>query len=143
MKKSTLQLMELPMLLLSLTACAQAGAGPAAAPVIVFEVLADTLFEPRSEFAAVVGRYRNFPGYHINTARTTPVVTSTVNGGAPNDVRIESAGSVTVTSGTAVTVDSNNAVTNAGNITVSNWGKLSFPFNHFFVNSSSNCFILN
>lgn len=31
MKKSTLQLMVLPMLLLSLTACAQAGAGPAAA----------------------------------------------------------------------------------------------------------------
>ena len=56
----------------------------------------------------------------INTARTTPVVTSTVNGGQPNDVRIESAGSVTVTSGTAVTVDSNNSVTNAGNITISN-----------------------
>jgi len=31
MKKSTLQLMVLPMLLLSLTACAQAGAGPSAA----------------------------------------------------------------------------------------------------------------
>lgn len=56
----------------------------------------------------------------INTARTTPVVTSTVNGGQPNDVRIETAGSVTVTSGTAVTVDSNNAVANAGNITISN-----------------------
>lgn len=56
----------------------------------------------------------------ISTARTTPVVTSTVNGGQPNDVRIETAGSVTVTSGTAVTVDSNNSVTNAGNITISN-----------------------
>ncbi len=56
----------------------------------------------------------------INTARTTPVVTSTVNGGAPNDVRIESAGSVTVPGGAAVTIDSNNAVTNAGNITISN-----------------------
>ena len=56
----------------------------------------------------------------ISTARTTPVVTSTVNGGQPNDVRIETAGSVTVTSGTAVTVDSNNAVANAGNITISN-----------------------
>ncbi|MBU7580876.1 MAG: autotransporter domain-containing protein, partial [Porphyrobacter sp.] len=56
----------------------------------------------------------------INTARTTPVVTSTVNGGQPNDVRIESAGSVTVTGGTAVTIDSNNSVTNAGNITISN-----------------------
>jgi hypothetical protein len=56
----------------------------------------------------------------INTARTTPVVTSTVNGGQPADVRIETAGSVTVTSGTAVTVDSNNSVTNAGTITISN-----------------------
>jgi len=56
----------------------------------------------------------------ISTARTTPVVTSTVNGGQPADVRIETAGSVTVTSGTAVTVDSNNSVTNAGGITISN-----------------------
>ncbi|WP_285711632.1 autotransporter domain-containing protein [Erythrobacter oryzae] len=56
----------------------------------------------------------------INTARTTPVITSTVNGGQPADVRIETAGSVTVTSGTAVTVDSNNSVSNAGNITISN-----------------------
>ncbi len=56
----------------------------------------------------------------INTARTTPVVTSTVNGGQPADVRIESAGSVTVTSGTAVTVDSDNSLNNAGTITISN-----------------------
>jgi hypothetical protein len=56
----------------------------------------------------------------ITTARTTPVVTSTVNGGQPADVRIETAGSVTVTSGAAVTVDSDNSVTNAGNITISN-----------------------
>jgi hypothetical protein len=56
----------------------------------------------------------------INTARTTPVVTSTVNNGQPNDVRIDTAGSVTVTAGTAVTVDSNNSVTNAGNVRISN-----------------------
>ena len=56
----------------------------------------------------------------INTARTTPVVTSTVNSGQPNDVRIDAVGSVTVTGGAAVTVDSNNAVTNAGTIAVSN-----------------------
>ncbi|QDH35737.1 autotransporter domain-containing protein [Porphyrobacter sp. YT40] len=56
----------------------------------------------------------------ITTARTTPVVTSTVNNGQPADVRIETAGSVTVTSGTAVTVDSNNSVTNAGTIAISN-----------------------
>jgi len=56
----------------------------------------------------------------INTARTTPVVTSTINNGQPADVRIDAAGSVTVTSGTAVTVDSDNAVTNAGAIKISN-----------------------
>jgi hypothetical protein len=56
----------------------------------------------------------------ISTARTTPVVTSTINNGQPADVRIETAGSVTVSSGAAVTVDSNNSVTNAGNITISN-----------------------
>ncbi|OYU74784.1 MAG: hypothetical protein CFE32_16645, partial [Alphaproteobacteria bacterium PA3] len=56
----------------------------------------------------------------INTARTTPVVTSTVNAGQPADVRIDTAGSVTVMSGTAVTVDSNNSVTNAGAIKISN-----------------------
>jgi hypothetical protein len=54
----------------------------------------------------------------INTARTTPVVTSSVNNGQPADVRIESTGSVIVTGGTAVTVDSNNAVANAGTIRV-------------------------
>ncbi len=56
----------------------------------------------------------------INTARTTPVVTSTVNAGQPADVRIDAAGSVTVASGTAVTVDSNNSVTNAGNVKITN-----------------------
>jgi hypothetical protein len=56
----------------------------------------------------------------INTARTTPVVTSTANNGQPADVRIDAAGSVTVTTGTAVTIDSNNDVTNAGKIAISN-----------------------
>ena len=56
----------------------------------------------------------------INTARTTPVVTSTVNGGQPADVKIDTAGSVTVNGGTAVTVDSDNDVTNAGKITITN-----------------------
>ncbi len=54
----------------------------------------------------------------INTARTTPVATSTANNGQASDIRIESAGSVTVTGGTAVTVDSNNALTNAGTIRI-------------------------
>ena len=56
----------------------------------------------------------------INTARTTPVRTSTVANGQPDDVRIDAAGSVTVASGDAVTVDSNNDVANAGKITISN-----------------------
>lgn len=56
----------------------------------------------------------------ISTARTTPVVTSTVNNGQPDSVRIETAGSVTVASGAAVTIDSNHAVTNAGTITIAN-----------------------
>lgn len=56
----------------------------------------------------------------INTARTTPVRTSTVADGQPNDVRIDAAGSVTVTSGNAVTVDSDNDVTNAGKIAIAN-----------------------
>lgn len=56
----------------------------------------------------------------ISTARTTPVVTSSVNNGQPNDVRIDAAGSVTVTTGTAVTVDSDNDVTNAGKINITN-----------------------
>jgi hypothetical protein len=56
----------------------------------------------------------------INTARTTPVQTSTANNGQPADVRIDTNGSVTVTTPTAVTIDSNNDVTNAGRITITN-----------------------
>lgn len=56
----------------------------------------------------------------INTARTTPVRTSTVANGQPDDIRIDAAGSVTVSSGDAVTIDSNNDVANAGKITITN-----------------------
>ena len=54
----------------------------------------------------------------ISTARTTPVVTSTVNNGAPADVTITTAGSVKVTSGTAVTLNSANSVKNDGTIQI-------------------------
>ena len=54
----------------------------------------------------------------ISTAITTPVLTSTVKQGAPDDVRITSAGSVKPTSGTAVTIDSANKVTNEGTIQI-------------------------
>jgi hypothetical protein len=42
----------------------------------------------------------------INTARTTPIRTSTATGTGPDSIEISSAGSIAVTSGTAVTVDS-------------------------------------
>jgi len=42
----------------------------------------------------------------INTARTTPIRTSTATGTAPDSIEISSTGSIAVTSGTAVTVDS-------------------------------------
>ncbi|MBB3980940.1 uncharacterized protein with beta-barrel porin domain [Sphingobium fontiphilum] len=54
----------------------------------------------------------------IGTARTTPVLTSTIASGAADDVTISSAGSVKVTSGAAVTVDSDNDVDNAGSIAI-------------------------
>jgi uncharacterized protein with beta-barrel porin domain len=60
----------------------------------------------------------------INTATTAPVTTSTLNSGAPADLIIDSAGSITPTAGTAnvtaVTVNSNNTVTNKGSIALNN-----------------------
>jgi uncharacterized protein with beta-barrel porin domain len=54
---------------------------------------------------------------NVNSATTTPVVTSNANGGAGN-VTVASGGSITVTAGqTAVTIDSNNNVSNAGTLT--------------------------
>ncbi len=58
----------------------------------------------------------SFAQVTIDTARTTPVDTSTEG----NDVTIASTGSVEVTSGTAVTVNSDNTVTNSGVITINN-----------------------
>ncbi|HEY5072083.1 MAG TPA: autotransporter outer membrane beta-barrel domain-containing protein [Caulobacteraceae bacterium] len=53
----------------------------------------------------------------ISGATSTPVATSTANGGAPSDVIIASGGSITPTApGAAVTLDSNNSVTNQGAI---------------------------
>lgn len=56
----------------------------------------------------------------IGSATTTPVKTSTVNGGAADDVKISSAGSVKPTGGTAVTIDSDNDVVNEGTIQITN-----------------------
>ncbi|MGH6650863.1 MAG: autotransporter domain-containing protein [Sphingopyxis sp.] len=57
----------------------------------------------------------------ISTALTTPVRTSTVNGGTtPDDTKIAAAGSVKPTSGTAVTIDSNHKVTSEGTIQITN-----------------------
>lgn len=52
----------------------------------------------------------------ISTATTTSVATSTVNGGAADDITVTSDGSIKPASGVAVTLDSNNAVSNAGTI---------------------------
>src|SRR4051812_27879979 len=53
----------------------------------------------------------------ISTATTTPVRTSTVAAGNPDNLTIEAAGTITRTAaGAAVTVDSANAVTNGGGI---------------------------
>ena len=56
----------------------------------------------------------------VTTAVTTPVRTSTVKAGAPDDVKITSTGSVKPTSGTAVTIDSNHKVINEGTIQTTN-----------------------
>ncbi|MBB5715598.1 autotransporter outer membrane beta-barrel domain-containing protein [Sphingomonas aerophila] len=56
----------------------------------------------------------------IDTKRTTAIATSSAKAGAPDDVRITSAGSVTPAAGTAVLLDSANKVTNEGTIQVTN-----------------------
>ncbi len=49
----------------------------------------------------------------ITTAVTTPVITSKANSGAPDDVKINSGGSVTISAaGAIVTVDSPNTFRN-------------------------------
>lgn len=54
----------------------------------------------------------------ISTATTAPVRTSTIAGGQPDSILIETAGSIApTTAGAAVTVDSSHAVTNSGSIT--------------------------
>lgn len=57
----------------------------------------------------------------ISTAVTTPVVTSKANGGAPDDVKISSGGSVTISAaGAIVTVDSPNTFRNEGTLSANN-----------------------
>ncbi|MBP7815847.1 MAG: autotransporter domain-containing protein [Phenylobacterium sp.] len=55
----------------------------------------------------------------ISTAVTTPVTTATAAGGARDDVKVTSAGSIKVTSGVALTLNSDNNVTHEGVITIS------------------------
>lgn len=54
----------------------------------------------------------------IDTALTTPIVTSGVAGGSADDIAIASSGSVKPSSGAAVTLDSDNSVSNAGTILI-------------------------
>ncbi len=52
----------------------------------------------------------------VSDERTTPIATSTVDGGSAGDLIIRAAGSVLVSSGAAITLDSDNTVTNEGTI---------------------------
>lgn len=54
----------------------------------------------------------------VGTARTTPISTSSANNGAPDSIKITSAGSIKPASGVAVTMDSNHGVTNEGAIQI-------------------------
>ena len=54
----------------------------------------------------------------ISTAVTSPVATATAAGGAPDDLKIASGGSVTTSGGAAVTLNSDNDVANAGTIAI-------------------------
>ncbi|HEV2865443.1 MAG TPA: autotransporter domain-containing protein [Allosphingosinicella sp.] len=54
----------------------------------------------------------------ISDARTAPQRTSTVNGGAPDDIRIAAQGSVKPSGGNAVTIDSDDSVSNEGTIQI-------------------------
>lgn len=56
----------------------------------------------------------------IATKITTPVRTGTAANGAPDSIKITSAGTVAPTSGTAVTIDTNHGVINEGAIEVRN-----------------------
>ncbi|WP_326915107.1 autotransporter outer membrane beta-barrel domain-containing protein [Sphingopyxis chilensis] len=57
----------------------------------------------------------------ITTATTAPVRTSTIKSGAPDDIKITSAGSIKPTvTGPAVTIDSNHKVVNEGTIEFTN-----------------------
>ena len=54
----------------------------------------------------------------INTATTVPVATATATNGAPDDILLDTAGSITLTTaGPAITLNSNNNVTQNGAIT--------------------------
>lgn len=76
-------------------------------------LLACTCLTPISIYASAVHAERV-----IDTKVTTPISTSTASSGAPDDIRITSAGSITPTGGVAVTLDSNNKVTNQGTIQI-------------------------
>ncbi|WP_426011121.1 autotransporter outer membrane beta-barrel domain-containing protein [Caulobacter sp. DWR2-3-1b2] len=59
----------------------------------------------------------------VNTARTTPIATATATtAGAPDDVKIDAAGSIKTTAGTGplILLNSNNKVTNAGTLATVN-----------------------
>ncbi len=76
-------------------------------------LLACTCLTPIAIFASAGQAERT-----VDTKITTPLATSTASGGAADDIKITSAGSIVPTGGTAVTIDSDNDVTNQGTIQI-------------------------
>ena len=65
---------------------------------------------PLMAAAGVQAQTTPTPETVISTARTTPISTSTVKAGAPDNIRLDKDGSVAVASGAAITVDSSNNI---------------------------------
>ncbi len=76
-------------------------------------LLACTCLTPIGFFASALHAERT-----VDTKITAPIATSTASNGAPDNIRITSAGSIVPAAGAAITIDSNNSVTNEGTIQI-------------------------
>jgi hypothetical protein len=70
--------------------------------------------------SALVWATHAFADTTLSGGSSTPVKTSTANNGQPDNLVIDSSGTLGPTSGVAVTLDSNNTVSNAGSIAIPN-----------------------
>lgn len=64
--------------------------------------------------SALIWATQAFADTTISNGTTTPVKTSTANGGAPDNVVVAAGGEIKPASGVAITLDSNNTVSNSG-----------------------------